>query len=161
MIKTKIIKISQLKPIISSIKRSGKSIVLTGGCFDILHIGHIKFMNHSKKENEILIVLLENDTRVKNLKGLNRPYFKQIERAQVLSSLQQVDFVILLPAFTHDCDYEKLINGIQPNFISITSNDPILSIKQYQAKKSGSKMRIIPYIKTHSSSRIARLLGIE
>ncbi|OGG27367.1 hypothetical protein A2960_00175 [Candidatus Gottesmanbacteria bacterium RIFCSPLOWO2_01_FULL_39_12b] len=158
---TKIVKSAKIENLISRLKASKKSIILTGGCFDILHIGHIKFLKEAKKNGDILMVLLESDEKVKLVKGNNRPYFHQGERAEVLDALQMIDYVILLPPKMIDQDYDQLIMTIKPNMIAVTASDPILNKKKRQAELVGGKIIVIPFIKTFSSSRLAKFLGVE
>lgn len=137
------------------------TIVLIGGCFDILHIGHLKFIEEAKKYGDFLIVLLESDAKVRRLKGINRPIFNQKERAVMLSSLTLVDLVISLPDMKSDADYEELIERIKPEIIVITENDPMEEKKRNQADKFKSKFVVIPYIKTYSTSKLAKIIGID
>lgn len=157
----KIINLQEVKNIADKIRQSKKSIVLAGGCFDIVHVGHIKFLQEAKKKGGCLFVLLESDENVRRLKGNNRPIFTQKERAQVLSSLQYIDYVLLMPPMTSDKEYEDLVSQIKPDEIAVTANDPILTKKQKNADMLGGKLKIIPYLKTHSSSKLAQLLGVE
>lgn len=157
----KIIHLRKLTSIVTLIKRGKKSIVLVGGCFDILHIGHIKFLEEAKKVGDFLIVLLESDENVKKLKGKNRPLFSQKERAQVLSALSSIDHIVLLPPMGNDQDYNQVISQLKPDVIAVTENDPRLSKKKIQVEKIGGKIEIIPYVETFSSSKLAKLLGME
>lgn len=156
----KIISLQEITSIINSFQKNN-SIVLVGGCFDILHIGHIIFLKEAKKMGNLLLVLLESDEKVKKLKGSNRPYFPQKDRAEVLASINAVDYVILLPPLDIDEDYNNLILQIKPKIIAVTANDRLISKKEKQAKMVGGEIRIIPYLATLSSSRLARLLGID
>lgn len=157
----KIINLEALEKEIASIKKARQSIVLVGGCFDILHIGHIKFLKEAKKNADFLFVLLESDETVNKLKGVNRPYFTQIDRAEVLSAIEFVDYVLLIPPIKEDTDYNKLISQINPDIIAVTENDPILEKKINQAKMVDGNIKIIPYLTTFSSSNLAKLLGVE
>lgn len=156
----KIVSLQEITSIINSLRKNN-SIVLVGGCFDILHIGHIKFLEEAKKMGDILLVLLESDPKVKKLKGKNRPHFAQKERAQVLASLIYVDYVILLAEMNKDRDYEQLVRQLKPNIIAVTENDPLLEKKKQQAEMAGGKLKTVPFIKTFSSSRLAKILGME
>lgn len=158
---TKIINFQKIASLIDSIKSKRKSIVLVGGCFDILHIGHIKFLEEAKKVGAFLIVLLESDENVKKLKGKNRPLFSQKERAQVLSSLSSIDHIILLPPMGNDQDYNQVISQLKPDVIAVTENDPLLAKKRQLAEMVGGKIKIISYLKTFSSSKLAALLRLE
>jgi len=140
--------------------RKGR-IVLTGGCFDILHIGHVRFLSEAKKMGDYLVVLLENDKNVKRLKGENRPVFIQKERAEMLSALGSVDLVVLLPTMENDSDYLNLIRIIKPDIIVVTENDPHIEKKKGHAKKIGGELKVISLIKTLSTSKLANILGVD
>jgi rfaE bifunctional protein nucleotidyltransferase chain/domain len=156
---TKIIDLEKLK---ESLPREGKGrIVLTGGCFDILHIGHVRFLSQAKRMGDCLVLLLESDAKVKKLKGQNRPIFVQKERAEMLAGLVCVDWVVLLPMMVEDGDYLSLMKTIKPDVIAVTENDPHIEKKRDQAKKIGAELKIIPVTATHSTSKLVKMLGID
>ncbi len=130
--------------------RSNK--VLVGGCFDILHVGHIKFLKNAKSFGDYLIILLESDVNIKKMKGKNRPIYNQGERKMVLESLSFVDKVVILPGIVNDETYSKLVKKIKPNIIAITEGDPIRDKKLIQAKSVGAKLKIIKKYQGHSST---------
>ena len=136
-------------------------IVLAGGCFDILHLGHVRFLSEAKKMGDYLVVLLESDGKVKNLKGKNRPLFIQKERAEMLSALGSVDIVVLLPTMEKDRDYLDLVAEIRPRVIAVTENDPRLGEKKAQAREVGARLKVIPFTKRFSTSKLAKLLGVD
>lgn len=157
----KIIDLERIKTIASSLKQNRKTVVLAGGCFDIIHIGHIKFLAEAKKLGDILVIFLESDEKVKKLKGTNRPIFTQKERAAVIAVLEPVDYVVTLPPISDDEDYQKLVFQLSPDVIAVTENDPLLAKKKKQADKIGAKIAVVPYIKTFSSSKLAHFLGFD
>jgi FAD synthetase len=136
-------------------------IVLTGGCFDILHVGHVRFLSEAKKMGDYLVVLLENDKNVKKLKGKNRPVFIQKERAEMLSALENVDLIVLLPTMENDSDYLNLVMEIKPDIIAVTENDPHIEKKKAQAKQIGGELKVVPSIKTLSTSKLAKIVGVD
>jgi len=136
-------------------------IVLTGGCFDILHVGHVRFLSEAKKMGDCLVVLLENDKNVKKLKGKNRPVFIQKERAEMLSALGNVDLIVLLPTMENDSDYLNLVMKIKPDIIAVTENDPYVEKKKLQAEIVGGELRVIPFVKTLSTSALAKIVGVD
>ena len=132
-----------------------KTIVLAGGCFDILHIGHMDFLEKAKKRGDILFLFLESDEKIKQLKGNQRPIFDQMERAKVLSALKFVDYIILLPEFKKNEEYDTLIKNIKPNIIAVTKNDPNIKHIKRQIKLVSAKIAIVnSKIKNVSSSNI-------
>ena len=141
-------------------RKSGGKIVLTGGCFDILHIGHVRFLSEARGMGDTVVVLLESDRKVKELKGRNRPVFIQKERAEMLSALRSVDLIVLLPMMEDDGDYLNLVTKIKPDIIAVTENDPQIENRRRQAKGVGSELKIIPLTKTFSTSKLAKILGV-
>jgi len=142
-------------------RKGGGKIVLVGGCFDILHIGHVRFLSEAKGMGDYLVVLLESDKNVRKLKGTKRPIFNQIERAEMLSSLRMVDLILLLPRMRKDDDYLNLVTKIKPDIIAVTKEDPLVDKKRMQAKKVGGVLKIISLTKTFSTSKLAKILGVE
>ena len=114
-----------------------KKIILVGGCFDILHLGHIEFLKKAKQAGEYLVVALESDERITHFK--NRPcVHNQLERAHILSALRDVDTIILLPLLQGFDDYLHVVQAIKPHVIAITGNDPQYDNKQKQAEIVGA-----------------------
>jgi len=135
-------------------------VVLVGGCFDILHLGHIRFLR-SAKQYGTLLVALESDVTLVKFKGQNRPIHRQVERAEVLAALEMVDYVVTLPYFHSDEQYARLTQEIKPNFIAVTSGDPQLNNKKHHAQLVKAKIVIIPKINTPSTTQLAKLLSLE
>ena len=90
-----------------------QKIVFTNGCFDLLHVGHVRYLQEAKKLGDILFVGVNSDASVKRLKGPTRPVQNQEDRAEILSALKPVDFVCL---FEEDTPYE-LIKLVKPNIL--------------------------------------------
>ncbi len=141
--------------------RTDKRVVLVGGCFDILHFGHISFLQEAKNKGDYLVVALESDESARRMKGPSRPIHTQQQRKQMLKALVCVDEVISLPAMHGDTDYFNLVRKIHPSIIAITQGDPIKEKKEQQANQVGAKLVIIPKIHTPSTSQLAKLLGLE
>jgi D-beta-D-heptose 7-phosphate kinase / D-beta-D-heptose 1-phosphate adenosyltransferase len=103
--------INEINSIVKDYKNKNKKIVFTNGCFDILHVGHIKYLEKAKGLGDILILGLNSDTSVQRLKGKGRPVNTQIDRAYILASLQIVDYLVV---FEEDTPY-NLIKAIKPD----------------------------------------------
>ena len=91
----KLVEKENLDAFLNDLKKLNKRIVMTNGCFDILHAGHVRYLKESKKFGDILIVGLNSDISVRALKGPERPINNQDDRAEVLSGLESVDYIIL------------------------------------------------------------------
>ena len=102
----KIISPVKAQTIIKKIKLTGEKITVIGGCFDILHIGHIKFIQDAEKLGDKLFIFLEPDEKVRQLKGNQRPIFFQQERAEMLASLTSVAYIIMLPVLDTNAAYD-------------------------------------------------------
>lgn len=135
--------------------------VLVGGCFDILHFGHITFLKQAKMLGDSLIVALESDGNVKRVKGDMRPIHTQEQRKTMLEALSFVDEVIALPPMNIDQEYVTFVQKIQPAVIAVTEGDPILEKKRQQANLVGANLVVIPKVRTPSTSQLAKLLGLE
>jgi len=149
----KIKNLIQLKKIVKKLKKEGKKIVFTNGCFDLLHIGHIKCLQEAKKQGDILIVGINKDSSVKKIKGKNRPFVKDKERAEIISSLEMVNYVVLFGETTPF----KVIKELKP--------DVLVKGKDYKKKevigrdiveKNGGKVVLIPVVKNHSTSLLIK-----
>lgn len=135
--------------------------VLVGGCFDILHYGHVRFLELAKAQGDFLVVALESDEAI--LRGKKRhPIHTQEERAHILEALACVDEVCRLPLLSTYQDYLGVVEMVAPAVIATTSGDPQLENKRAQADAVGARLEVvIPLLEGFSSSRILALLGEE
>lgn len=151
----KIISLSKIKSLSAKLKKDNQKIVLAGGCFDILHVGHIEFLKNAKKSGHVLFLLLESDESIKKLKGERRPINNQKNRAQILAAIESVDYVIPLEKPFKTPDYNQLVENIKPDIIAITSGDPNLEHKKSQAKSVGGKVKIVlKHMPDHSTTKL-------
>lgn len=90
-----LVKREDLQNLLKKLRKDGKTIVTTNGCFDILHVGHVRYLEETKKHGDILIVALNSDKSVKSIKGEGRPINNESDRAEVLNALKSVDYVVL------------------------------------------------------------------
>jgi len=96
----KIIPIAQAFELVDELKRSGKRIVFTNGCFDLLHPGHTRYLSEARALGDVLIVAVNSDRSVRALKGPERPIFPELERAEILAALRSVDYVTIFDELT-------------------------------------------------------------
>lgn len=106
-----VISLDKLLDIIVKLKSNDKKIVTTNGCFDIIHVGHVRYLKQAKALGDVLVVGLNSDSSVKKLKGENRPVNGENDRAEVLSALDSVDYVVI---FGEDTPVE-LLGKIKPD----------------------------------------------
>jgi len=110
---SKIVQREDLSQTMKAVRASGEKIVFTNGCFDILHVGHVRYLAAAKSEGNILVVGLNSDESVKSIKKENRPIIPQEQRAEVLSSLWCVDYVTLFD----ESEPLSLIEAVQPDVL--------------------------------------------
>ena len=132
-------------------KFKDNKIVFTNGCFDIIHPGHVRYLNEAKSLGHILVIGLNSDNSVKKLKGTNRPIHHQKDRADVLSALYCVDVVTI---FEEDTPY-NLIQMIKPDILVKGGDYEIEQIVGYDLVKSyGGEVTTIPFVEGHSTTSI-------
>lgn len=110
---SKILKLSDLIQRLKNLRKSGKQIVFTNGCFDILHVGHVRYLAAARSEGDVLVVGLNSDASVKSIKPDNRPIVNQEQRAEVLAGLGVVDFITIF----EESDPMPLIRAIKPDIL--------------------------------------------
>ena len=153
----KIINIKDAIKLAQKLKKQNKTIVVVGGFFDILHAGHIKFLEKSKKYGDYLFVLLEDDKKAKKIKGANRPINSQKNRAKILSSVNSVDYVILLKNMTNNVKYDRLIIQMVPSVLAATYGDPYIKHKERQAKLiNGKVVYVTKRLHNYSTTKLTK-----
>lgn len=142
---------TELTSILEGLRKNGKKIVFTNGCFDILHVGHVRYLKEAKGYGDILIVAVNSDLSVKSIKGDKRPIVSQSERAEVVSALEMVDYVTM---FDEDTPY-NIIKKLQPDVLIKGGDwtiDKIVGRDIVEAR--GGKVIAIPFIKGASTTGI-------
>ncbi|MFA4910280.1 MAG: D-glycero-beta-D-manno-heptose 1-phosphate adenylyltransferase [Desulfobacteria bacterium] len=140
-----------LKKVVERVKKEGKRVVFTNGCFDLIHVGHTRYLEEAKKLGDILIVAVNSDQSVRTIKGNKRPIIPEEERAEVLSALQCVDFVVIF----HEPDPLNIISLLKPDVLvkgGDWGEDAIIGREVVES--IGGKVVRIPEIKGASSSSI-------
>ena len=91
---------SELTLLLQDAKAAGKVVVTTNGCFDVLHLGHLRYLQAARALGDLLVVAVNGDSSVRQLKGQNRPLVPELERAEMLAGLECVDYVVIFPELT-------------------------------------------------------------
>jgi len=141
------------------IMREGKSVVLAGGTFDILHLGHLKYLEKCKMQGEILVVCVAGDARTRKRKGSHRPVMPAIQRAEIVASLKMVDlaFVSNRKPFS-----ETILHELKPNALVTSSNEPSGAVKQKfleYMKRKHPEIRVNLTSRSHLASSSSRLIN--
>lgn len=137
------------------IRNNNKTIILTNGCFDILHKGHVTYLNEAKKQADYLWVLLNSDNSIKKLKGENRPINNQEDRAFVLSNLKAVDKVIVFD----EPNCSSWIDFIQPDIYCKASDYNIDNVNKDELKAlqdNNVTIMFLDFVEGYSTSNIIK-----
>ncbi len=139
----KIIELKNISDTVLKLKNENKKIVLVGGCFDIIHPGHILFLEAAKREGDVLILLLESDESIKKRKGETRPINSQKNRQIVVSAIGDVNYIIPLLGVTTDEEYDKIMTQIRPEVIAITEGDSQTEKRKLQCESIRAQLKVV------------------
>jgi D-beta-D-heptose 7-phosphate kinase/D-beta-D-heptose 1-phosphate adenosyltransferase len=141
----------ELLRIIKDLRAKGKRIVFTNGCFDLLHIGHIRYLEEARALGDFLVVGVNSDSSVRKLKGPQRPVLPEEERAEILSGLGCVDYITLFD----EIDPLKLITSLHPHIL-VKGGDwtKEQTVGKEVVERSGGEVVIIPFVKGVSTSNL-------
>ncbi len=136
-----------------------KNSVGVSGCFDILHIGHLHFLKEARTYGDQLVVLLEGDEFI--TKAKNRSSFHtQMERAEILSALRCVDYVVLLPYLHEESEYLTMHMKIALQNLVVSSHDPYKEQKKEQLRRAGGKVILLDtLVQNKSTTKILEYFG--
>jgi len=145
----KVVYFSRIGKLASSLKARKKRIVFTNGCFDLIHAGHIKYLNKAKALGDVLIVGINSDSSIKKIKGPNRPIVGQGDRAAIVAALRPVDYVSVF----NDITPIELIKAIRPDVLVKGADWQVKTIVGGDFVRSyGGRVKAIPLIKGRSTS---------
>ena len=147
----KLISLAELPVLTQELKKKGRRIVLTNGCFDLLHAGHIKLFIAAKQLGDTLIVAIDDDDSVKMIKGAGRPVIRVRERVRILCALEMIDYVVVFSSK----QLEHLIEIIQPDVLAKGSNYTSEEVSGREiVEQYGGRVRLIPITEHVSSTHI-------
>jgi rfaE bifunctional protein nucleotidyltransferase chain/domain len=149
----KIVSRSQLHQLVLNWRAAGDRITLTNGCFDILHVGHVRYLHAARELGGKLIVAVNADESVRALKGEGRPVMPAEERAEILASLSDVDAVVIFP----ERDVRAIIREISPDFHAKGTDYTEESVpERNEVEACGGRVVIVGDPKNHSATEIMR-----
>lgn len=144
----KLVSLEQLSQKVNKLKKAGKKLALANGCFDLIHVGHIRYLREAKEKGDLLIVAINSDMSVRQIKGNNRPILSQMDRAEIVSSFEFVDFVIIFDEPT----VATLLYALKPDIhCKGTDYTPKTVPEKEVVKKYGGEISIVGDPKQHSS----------
>jgi rfaE bifunctional protein nucleotidyltransferase chain/domain len=137
-------------------RRNGNRIILANGCFDLFHVGHLRYLTAAKELGGILVVGINSDEQVRKLKGSGRPVTPENERAEIISSLKCVDYVTIFPEPTG----EELIRAIRPDFHAKGTDYTVDTVPERAiVAECGGQVAIVGDPKDHSSTELIQKAG--
>jgi D-beta-D-heptose 7-phosphate kinase / D-beta-D-heptose 1-phosphate adenosyltransferase len=148
---SKVKSLNQVVKIANRLKKSGKKVVFTNGCFDILHVGHIRLLKRAKSFGDFLIIGLNTDYSVRLGKGKDRPIIPENERAEMLAALEAVDFIV---KYSHPTPHE-VIKKIMPNILVKGADWKMNTIV---GREFAEQTRRVKLTKGHSTTKIIQKL---
>ncbi len=145
-----LIKREDLRALIDVIHHSGKTVVATNGCFDILHVGHVRYLEKTKSFADYSIVLLNSDKSVRSIKGPTRPINNENDRAEILSALRCVDYVVL---FDEDSPRD-LLDEMKPDVYTKGADYTMETLPEADImKKNGTRVEFISFVQGKSTTK--------
>lgn len=151
--RSRVLPLKKLLPILRGLKKQGKRIAFTNGCFDLLHIGHLTTLEQIKRRADILVVAVNSDFSVRGLKGAGRPVVPAGERARLVAALKPVDFVTVFSEPTP----LKTIRALRPDLLAKGGDWKADRIVGAEVVKSyGGRVAVIPTVAGHSTTDLLR-----
>ncbi len=151
----KLVAQKDLSELLSDLRTEEKVIVTTNGCFDILHVGHVRYLEKAKELGDVLIIALNSDVSVKKIKGPNRPINNEVDRAEVLSALCFVDYVVL---FDEESP-QDLLAYIKPDIHTKGSDYSIETLPELKViVENGGRVEFIDLVEGKSTTSILEKL---
>ena len=136
---------------VARLQAAGRRVVFTNGCFDILHVGHVRYLKEAKALGDILILGLNSDSSVKSLKGSNRPINNESDRAEVLSALKAIDYVVIFDEKTA----ENIVGEIKPDIYAKGGDYSIDTLPEAKiVAEHGGKTVLLQLVDGKSSTNI-------
>jgi rfaE bifunctional protein nucleotidyltransferase chain/domain len=152
-VKNKIIALARLTSESQRLRSEGKRIVATNGCFDILHVGHVRYLAAAKALGDVMIVGLNGDESVRKLKGPGRPVNREQDRAEVLAAVESVDYVVIFP----EARATNFLAAARPA-VYVKGGDytaeTLETAERKVLEKTGAKIEIIPFERGYSTSEL-------
>ena len=155
---SKILTLDQLAAESGRLRSESQRVVATNGCFDILHVGHVRYLTAARKLGDVLVVGLNGDDSVRQLKGANRPVNRERDRAEVLTALESVDYVTIFP----EKRAANFLRATQPAVYAKGGDytaDTLDPEERAVLSEFGSRIEIIPFEEGYSTSELLTRIG--
>jgi rfaE bifunctional protein nucleotidyltransferase chain/domain len=154
----RILDLEQLIERINAARGKGAIIVLANGCFDVLHVGHVRYLEGARSLGDLLVVGINSDEQTRRLKGEGRPLVSQDQRAEIISAIQAVDYVTIFEEPT----VEQLLLALKPDIHAKGTDYTVESVPERDVVRSfGGRVAIVGDPKDHSSSEFIEKLAVS
>jgi rfaE bifunctional protein nucleotidyltransferase chain/domain len=150
-VRDKLKRLEELEPLLATAKARGQRIVFTNGCFDILHRGHLRLLRTAKALGDLLIVAVNSDRSIKQIKDSSRPVISQAGRAELIEALEMVDYVILFD----EADPCRLLAALKPDILAKGGDygrDTVVGADIVE--RNGGRVVVIPFLEGFSTTEI-------
>src|SRR3954451_15575194 len=151
--KTKLITAEEAHDVARKMREHGRKLVFTNGCFDLLHVGHVRYLAAARALGDALLVAINGDESVRALKGHGRPLNREADRAEVIAALASVDYVVVFPEVRATALLEKIRPSIYVKGGDYTA-DSLHAEERSVLERMGTEIRIVPFEARHSTSRL-------
>ncbi len=153
-----IVKREDLPQLLNDLKTQGKTVVTTNGCFDILHVGHVRYLQKTKTFADKMIVCLNSDVSVKKIKGPDRPINNENDRAEILCALACVDYVVLFD----DSSPEGLLGEIKPDVHTKGADYTLETLPEAKTiLANGGRVEFISFVEGKSTTNVIKKIGAQ
>lgn len=153
-----LVKREDLKTLLADLKTQGKTVVTTNGCFDILHVGHVRYLQKTKTFADVMLVCLNSDSSVKSIKGPDRPINNELDRAEILCALECVDYVVMF----EESSPEKLLGEIKPDVHTKGADYTIETLPEAKVIiENGGKVEFISFVEGKSTTNVIKKIGAQ
>jgi D-glycero-beta-D-manno-heptose 1-phosphate adenylyltransferase len=157
----KVVPLEQIQQRVQELRAGGKKVVATNGCFDLLHVGHIRYLKTARKLGDVLVIGINGDQSVRELKGVGRPLNSEADRAEVVAALASVDLVTVFP----EVRATRFLESVAPDVYvkgGDYNEDTLNPEERAVLKKIGAKIEIVPFEEGYSTSDLlARMSKFE
>jgi rfaE bifunctional protein nucleotidyltransferase chain/domain len=149
----KILSLPELQSRLAEARRQGKHVVLANGCFDLLHVGHLRYLEGARAEGDLLVVGVNSDASVRQLKGEGRPLLPAADRAALVAALAAVDFVVIFDSLT----VVSLLEALRPDVHAKGTDYTAETVPEREAVRAmGARVAIVGDPKQHSTRDLLR-----
>jgi rfaE bifunctional protein nucleotidyltransferase chain/domain len=149
---------AELVDLVAADRRAGRTIVFANGCFDVLHVGHVRYLEGAKREGDRLIVAVNDDDSVRDLKGAGQPVLPDAARAELVAALRAVDYVVIFP----DRTVERLLRLVKPDVHCKGTDYTVDTVPERDVVRAyGGRVAVVGDPKDHSTTGLLRKLRTD